>query len=79
MIGKLPRHRRDITQYMVDQSQASLFVLCVRLGLCKEKHIDRHAMGNFSRMLFKRVARRHTHLWDIVDEHVGAGTVEDAR
>jgi len=60
----LPRDRRDLQQYMVDQSQSNFFVICVRLKLFQEKNIDRHLMGNFARRLFKLVKHRHTHLWD---------------
>ena len=60
----LPRYRRDLQEYMVADSQANFFVICVQLKLFKAGSIDQRAMNDFSRKLYKLVKRRHTHLWD---------------
>ena len=66
LIGRyLPRYRRELQEHMVDSSQANFFVVCVKLGLFKKKAIDMDAMNSFSKMLFRLVKRRHTHLWDV--------------
>lgn len=77
LVGRfLPRDRRDLQQTHVDYSQSNLFAVCVKLKLFTQKSVGRQAMDVFSRKLFLLVKRRHTHLWDIVDQHVGAATVE---
>lgn len=61
----LPRDRRDLQQHMVDASQGSFFVVCVKLKLFKESSIGRMAMNEFSRNLFRLVKRRHTNIWKV--------------
>ena len=60
----LPRDRRDIQQWMVDEGQGNLFAICVKLKLFRMDNVNREAMNEFSRKLFKLVKRRHTHLWN---------------
>lgn len=59
----LPLDRRDLQQHMVDGAQGSFFAICVKLGFFNVNSVDRHAMNEFSRNLFRMVTRRHTHLW----------------
>lgn len=76
MNGYLPRDRRRLQQYHVDKSLANLFATCVKLKLFKDTSIVPEALIHLAHGLFKLVSRRHTHLWDKVDQHVGAGAVE---
>lgn len=66
LLGRyLPRDRRDLNIYMVDNSVANFFAICVKIKLFDASSVRPSLLVDLSIRLFRLVKRRHTHLWDL--------------
>lgn len=70
----LPLDRRDLRQGMVEGAVTNFFDIGIKLKLFSnwclysKGPLYSYALEDFSRWLFKRVQRRHTHLWNKTEE-----------